>query len=71
MAQNTRKRAASVDAVQMASAEIGHKPPQVFTFDKIALVKGQVLRVYFYEKGGARNLMVTMNGKDVNGAKRL
>ena len=28
MAQNTRKRAASVDAVQMASAEIGHKPPQ-------------------------------------------
>lgn len=28
MVQNTRKRAASVDAVQMASAEIGHKPPQ-------------------------------------------
>ena len=28
MAQNTRKRAASVDPVQMASAEIGHKPPQ-------------------------------------------
>ena len=43
----------------------------VFTFDKIALVKGQVFRVYFYEKGGARNLVVTMNGKDVNGAKRL
>jgi len=43
----------------------------VFTFDKIALVKGQVFRMYFYEKGGARNLVVTMNGKDVNGAKRL
>ena len=43
----------------------------VFTFDKIALVKGQVFRVYFYEKGGARNLVVTMNGKDVNGARRL
>lgn len=43
----------------------------VFTFDKISLVKGQVFRVYFYEKGGARNLVVTMNGKDVNGAKRL
>ena len=28
MANNTRKRAASVDAVQMASAEIGNKPPQ-------------------------------------------
>ena len=28
MAQNTRKKAAVIDAVQMASAEIGHKPPQ-------------------------------------------
>ena len=28
MAQNTRKKAAVVDAVQMASAEIGHKPSQ-------------------------------------------
>ena len=28
MANNTRKKAASIDAVQMASAEIGHKPPQ-------------------------------------------
>ena len=27
MAQNTKKKAAVVDAVQMASAEIGHKPP--------------------------------------------
>ena len=43
----------------------------VFTFDKIALVKGQVFRIYFYEKGGARNLVVTMNRKDVNGARRL
>lgn len=43
----------------------------VFTFDKIALVKGQVFRVYFYEKGGARNLVVTVNGKDINQTKRL
>ena len=28
MAQNTRNKAAVIDAVQMASAEIGHKPPQ-------------------------------------------
>ena len=28
MAKNTRKGAASIDAVQIASAEIGHKPPQ-------------------------------------------
>ena len=43
----------------------------VFTFDKITLVRGQVFRVYFYEKGGARNLVMTLNGKDVNEAKRL
>ena len=28
MTKNTRKEAASIDAVQIASAEIGHKPPQ-------------------------------------------
>ena len=38
----------------------------VFTFDKISLVKGQVFRGYFYEKGGARNLVVTVDGKDLN-----
>lgn len=42
----------------------------VITFDKIALVKGQVFRVYFYEKGGARNLVITLNTKDINKAKR-
>ena len=43
----------------------------VFTFDKITLVRGQVFRVYFYEKGGARNLVMTLNMKDINKAKRL
>lgn len=43
----------------------------VFTFDKIALVKGQVFRVYFYEKGGTRNLVMTMNIDDINKANRL
>ena len=42
----------------------------VFPFDKIALVKGQVFRVYFYEKGGARNLVITLNTKDISKAKR-
>lgn len=32
----------------------------VFTFDKLALLRGQVLRVYFYENGGARNLVMTL-----------
>ncbi len=43
----------------------------VFTFGKIALVKGQVFRMYFYEKGGARNLVMTLNMDDVNKAKRI
>ncbi len=43
----------------------------VFTFDKIALTKGQVFRMYFYETGGARNLTLTLNINDVNKAKRL
>ena len=43
----------------------------VFTFDKIALTRGQVFRVYFYEKGGARNFVLTLSAGDVNGARRL
>ena len=43
----------------------------VFTFDKIALTRGQVFRVYFYEKGGARNFVLTFSPADVNRAKRL
>jgi len=43
----------------------------VFTFDKIALTRGQVFRVYFYENGGSRNFVLTFGAKDVNGAKRL
>ena len=43
----------------------------VFTFDKIALTRGQVFRVYFYENGGSRNFVLTFGAKDVNGARRL
>ena len=43
----------------------------VFTFDKISLVKGQVFRMYFYEKGGARNLILTFAPSDINKARRL
>ena len=43
----------------------------VFTFDKIALTRGQVFRVYFDEKGGARNFVLTLSAGDVNGARRL
>ena len=43
----------------------------VFAFDKLALVLGQVLRVYLYEKGGSRNLVMEFGRKDVEGARRL
>lgn len=43
----------------------------VFTFDKIGLIRGQVLRVYFYENGDARNLVMTLGANDVNKVMRL
>ena len=43
----------------------------IFTFDKVTLTRGQVLRVYFYERGGARNFVLTLGMNDVNKAKRL
>ena len=49
----------------------GTEGRMVFIFDKISLVKGQVFRMYFYEKGGARNLVVTVDGRDLNGARRM
>ena len=43
----------------------------VFTFDKVALTRGQVFRIYFYERGGARNYVITLGPVDINRAKRL
>lgn len=43
----------------------------VFTFDKISLVKGQVFRMYFYEKGGSRNMVFSLGVRDVNEARRM
>ena len=43
----------------------------VFTFDKLALLRGQVLRVYIYEDGGARNLVMTLSQKDINQLRML
>jgi len=47
------------------------KGRMVFKIDRLALTRGQVFRVYFYEKGGARNFEVTLSAGDVNNAKRL
>ena len=43
----------------------------VFTFDKVTLTRGQVLRVYFYERGGSRNFCITFSQNDINKARRL
>ena len=43
----------------------------IFTFDKVTLTRGQVLRVYFYEQGGTRNFCITFLPNDINKAHRL
>ena len=43
----------------------------VFGFDKISLVKGQVLRIFIYETRGSRNFMLTLGINDINKAHRL
>lgn len=43
----------------------------VYSFDKMTLSKDQMLRVYLYENGGQRNLVMTVNPNDINKAKSL
>ena len=40
-----------------------------FLLDKVSLSGDQVLRVYFYELGGQRELVLTIDAKDINRAK--
>lgn len=37
-----------------------------YTIPKLTLQKNEVLKIYIYEKGGTRNLFLTLNDKDVN-----
>ncbi len=53
------------------SAGPGAKGRLVYSFDKMTLSKDQVLRVYFYEDGGKRNLVMTISPNDINKAKTL
>lgn len=34
-------------------------------------ITDRVMRVYFYEDGGARNLVMTLSQKDINQLRRL
>ena len=38
-----------------------------YSFEKLTLMKDQVLKVYFYENGGTRNFVLTINARDING----
>lgn len=40
-----------------------------YSLDKVSLSKDQVLRVYFYEQGGQRELVLTIDADDINRAK--
>ena len=40
-----------------------------YSLDKVSLAKDQVLRVYFYEEGGQRELVLTIDARDINHAK--
>ena len=40
-----------------------------YSLEKVSLAKDQVLRVYFYENGGQRELVLTVDAKDINKAK--
>lgn len=40
-----------------------------YSFDKMTLSKDQVLKVYLYESGGQRNLVMTIDTKDINKAR--
>ena len=50
----------SLSCPPMSETKIG------YTIPKLTLQKNEVLKIYIYEKGGARNLFLTLDDKDVN-----
>ena len=52
------------------SAGPGEYTRMVYSFDKMTLSKDQVLKIYFYEQDGQRNLVLTLDTKDINKARR-
>lgn len=51
------------------SAGPGEYTRIVYSFDKMSFYKNQVLRVYFYEEGGQRNLVLNISANDINKAR--
>lgn len=52
------------------SAAPGQKSREVYSFDKMTLQKGQVLRIYFYESDDQRNIILDIDWKDLNNAQK-
>lgn len=53
------------------NASPGNTGKIVYSFDKMTLSKDQILRVYLYENGGQRNLVMSITPDDINKAKNL
>lgn len=52
------------------SAGPGEVAKIAYSFDKMTLSKDQILKVYFYESSGQRNLSLSMDTEDINKAKK-
>lgn len=49
------------------SVSSGAKKLIAYSFEKLTISRDQVMKVYFYETGGARNFVLTINAGDING----
>ena len=58
-----KSRFGTISCAPGATTRIG------YSLDKISLSKDQVLKVYFYEQGGQRELVLTIDSSDINRAK--
>ena len=52
------------------SAGPGEVSRIAYSFDKMTLSKDQVLRIYFYESSGQRNMSLSVDTNDINKATR-
>ena len=58
-----KERSGSLSAAPGSTSRI------LYRFDKVTLTKDQVLKVYVYETGGQRHLVLTVNHYDINRAR--
>ena len=52
--------------IRKISVSSGGEIIAAYSFDKLALMKDQLLKVYFYENGGMRNYVLNACARDVN-----